>query len=188
MNNAEFYDAQFYQYQWRGAYESAKQVVPLIVKMYSPKSVLDIGGGVGAWCKAFEEHGINAVCVDGNYVKNPICNKFITADLENDNLENINLPNADLLLCLEVAEHLPESRAQSFVKELCVLSNTIVFSAAIKGQGGTNHINEQPHEYWHNLFAQNGFTKQDVLRLAVAGCDNVEWWYKQNIFTYTKKI
>lgn len=186
MNNAEFYDAQFYEYQWRGAYESAKQVVPLIVKMYGPKNVWDVGGGVGAWCKAFDEIGINAGCIDGAYVKHAqrICKNFIEWDIA-ESLPA--LPKADLALCLEVAEHLPETRAESFIAELCQIADTIVFSAAIPGQGGTNHINEQSHEYWHELFKQNGFKKEDVLRLAVAGCDNVEWWYKQNIFTYRKK-
>lgn len=186
MNNAEFYNAQFYAYQWRGAYESAKQVVPLIVKMYGPETVADIGGGVGAWCKAFEENGINAVCVDGDYIKpeQRLCEQYITADIA-EALPK--LPAVDLAVCLEVAEHLPETRAKSFIAELCQVADTIVFSAAIPGQGGTNHINEQPHEYWHELFKQNGFKREDVLRLGVAGCDNVEWWYKQNIFTYRKK-
>lgn len=186
MNNTQFYDTSFYEHQWRGAYESAKQVVPLIMKMYNPKNVWDVGGGVGAWCKVFEEAGINAGCIDGAYVKleQRICKNFIECDIEQELLP---LPKADLALCLEVAEHLPEDRAESFVNELCQVADTIVFSAAIPGQGGTNHINEQPHEYWHKLFEQNGFKREDVLRLAVAGCDGVQWWYKQNIFTYKKK-
>ena len=180
------YNEQFYAYQINGAIESAKQVVPLIVKMYGPKSVIDVGGGAGAWCAQLDAMDINAVCLDGDYVpKNMRVNKHF---LEHDILTK--LPNDkryDLALCLEVAEHLPETRAESFIAELCTIADTIVFSAAIPGQGGTNHINEQPHEYWHKLFEQNGFKREDVLRLAVAGCDNVEWWYKQNIFTYKKK-
>lgn len=179
------YDAQFYANQIQGAINSAKEVVPLIVKMYAPKSVVDIGGGAGAWCAQFDEVGIDAVCIDGDYVPKDmrVNKKFIAHDLMDK------LPNNkkyDLALCLEVAEHLPEKRAESFVKELTSLADVIVFSAAIKGQGGTNHINEQPHEYWHKLFEACGFKKEEVLRLAVAGCNGVQWWYKQNIFTYKK--
>lgn len=180
------YNEQFYTYQINGATESAKQVVPLIVKMYGPKSVIDVGGGAGAWCAQFDAMDINAVCLDGDYVpKNMRVNKHF---LEHNLLTK--LPNDkryDLALCLEVAEHLPAERAETFVKELTALADVIVFSAAIPGQGGTNHINEQPHEYWHNLFAECGYKKEDVLRLGVAGMDRVEWWYKQNIFTYKKQ-
>ena len=111
----------------------------------------------------------------------------MTADLEKHlPINEISLLNPDLVICLEVAEHLSETRAESFIHELSLIAKTIIFSAAIIGQGGTNHINEQPHEYWHNLFEKNGFEKKEDLREIVQELENVEWWYKQNIFTYTK--
>jgi hypothetical protein len=48
----------------------------------------------------------------------------------------------DLTLCLEVGEHLPQNAANILIESLCALSEVIVFSAAIPGQGGQRHINE----------------------------------------------
>ena len=62
----------------------------------------------------------------------------------------------DLVNCLEVAEHLDASRADSFVDDLCALGDVVVFSAAIPGQGGTHHVNEQFQSYWQERFRRNG--------------------------------
>jgi hypothetical protein len=49
----------------------------------------------------------------------------------------------DLAMSLEVAEHLTPGRAESFIQELCGVSDCVLFGAAIPGQGGTNHIHER---------------------------------------------
>jgi hypothetical protein len=176
------YNKQFYASQSPGSYNSALVVVPHIIELYKPKKVADVGGGVGTWCKVFDDLGIDATCFDGDYAT-PICKNFISIDLE----EPLKIKGRfDAVLCLEVAEHLPESRAEYFVKDLCSISNIVIFSAAIVGQGGTNHINEQPHEYWHKLFKLNGYKINTDLRDIVQTLQGVEWWYSQNIFTYEK--
>ena len=75
----------------------------------------------------------------------------------------------DLLLCLEVAEHLPANKAEHLVKTCASHSNTIFWSAATPGQGGYHHVNEQPHEYWIEKFAAHGYKHRllaDVLPVA----------------------
>ena len=71
-----YYDANFYASQSAGSYRSATMVVPHIINLYKPSKIADIGGGVGTWCKAFEELGVDATCFDGAYVA-PECSKFI---------------------------------------------------------------------------------------------------------------
>jgi hypothetical protein len=90
----------------------------------------------------------------------------------------------DLAICLEVAEHLSGGRAASLVDDLCALSDCVLFSAAIPGQGGTNHINEQRQSYWAALFAERHFSLCDVVRPRIWNSRAVEWWYKQNAFLY----
>jgi hypothetical protein len=58
----------------------------------------------------------------------------------------------DLMLSLEVAEHLPANAGPSFVATLCALGDVVLFSAAIPHQGGVNHINETWPGYWNALF------------------------------------
>ena len=79
----------------------------------------------------------------------------------------------DLACCLEVAEHLPPERAGSFVEDLTKLAPVVLFSAAIPGQGGDNHVNEMWQHHWARLFAKNGFRAVDYVRpmiWSMVGC------------------
>ena len=62
----------------------------------------------------------------------------------------------DLVLSLEVAEHLPSECAEAFVESLVNLGPVILFSAAIPYQGGENHVNEQWPEYWVGVLSGEG--------------------------------
>lgn len=69
MENREHYDDGFYKSQSDGSYRSAGVVVPILVDLLAPKSVLDIGCGVGPWLKVFEEQGVPVVHgIDGPWV------------------------------------------------------------------------------------------------------------------------
>jgi hypothetical protein len=93
----------------------------------------------------------------------------------------------DLVNCLEVAEHLDGSRADSFVADLCALGDAVAFSAAIPGQGGTHHVNEQFQSYWIERFRSQGFVPLDCLRHQIWGNDRVAWWYVQNLFLFVRE-
>jgi hypothetical protein len=82
---------------------------------------------------------------------------------------------------LEVAEHLPESRAASFVADLCRLAPVVLFSAAIPGQGGTGHVNEQWPGYWADLFGARGYSVSGALRWRIWNDCRVCNWYSQNM-------
>jgi hypothetical protein len=91
----------------------------------------------------------------------------------------------DLAVCLEVAEHLPPERAASFIAELCHLAPVVLFSAAIPGQGGHHHLNEQPIGYWNHQFNTHGYECSGALRWAVWDNPDVENWYRQNLLVAT---
>jgi hypothetical protein len=90
-------------------------------------------------------------------------------------------------MTLEVAEHLPESRAANFVAELTRLAPVVLFSAAIPSQGGLNHVNERWPDYWAALFAMHGYRAADVVRWRVWNDPQVTWWYKQNIVLFARE-
>ena len=92
----------------------------------------------------------------------------------------------DLAVSLEVAEHLPEDCADRFVDSLVGLSDKILFSAAINGQTGANHINEQPHQYWIDKFAARGYSCKLELRDMLRDNAHVCWWYRQNIMVLVR--
>jgi SAM-dependent methyltransferase len=167
-----------------------REVVPIIMDLVKPKNVLDVGCGTGTWLKAFEEAGvINYIGIDGNYVDSSQLNipdgKFVAKDLSK--WWSLN-GKFDLVLSLEVAEHLPGESADLFVETLVNHANeNIIFSAAIPNQGGQNHLNEQWPEYWQQKFLKHGFYFHDVIRPLIWHNEEVDWWYRQNIFLVNRQ-
>lgn len=169
-------------------FSAAEEMVPYIVNLLQPNSVVDVGCGTGTWLKVFENAGISDFLgIDGNYVdrkKLKISNSnFTEYDLE----KKYNSPRKyDIAISLEVAEHLKQESADLFITTLANLSDTLIFSAAIPNQGGQNHLNEQPPMYWIAKLEQKGYKCFDVLRPIFWENKNVDCWYKQNIFLLTK--
>jgi tetratricopeptide (TPR) repeat protein len=169
-----------------GAYRSAKEVVPHVLELLRPKSVVDVGCGVGSWLAVFQEHGIDDFLgVDGAYVDLDLLqipqDKFRPHDLT----QLLQLDRQfDLAVSLEVAEHLPAEYAASFVASLVGLARVVLFSAAVPYQGGHHHVNEQWPGYWVNLFEQHGYLVLDCLRGKVWLNDRVDWWYRQNLLLF----
>ncbi len=165
-----------------------REVVPLIMELLQPKSVLDVGCGIGTWLKAFDESGItDYLGVDGEYVNRSMLkipeDKFRPYDLQN----SFSIGRKyDLVISLEVAEHLSESYADVFVQTLVGHGDFILFSAAIPGQDGQNHLNEQWPEYWEKKFLKHGFYFHDVIRPLIWSNELVDFWYRQNIFLVKK--
>lgn len=175
------------------AWNSARRIVPLLVETFKPQSVIDVGCGIGIWLSAFRDAGIADVRgVDGLWVKPEYLvipgSCFQTTDL-NDPLSVVKALGRrfDLALCLEVAEHLPEDRADALTDMLVSLSPLICFSAAVPGQGGYEHVNEQWQSYWANKFSSRGFLAFDIVRPAIAADSEIQFYYRQNIVLYAAK-
>lgn len=167
------------------------KVVPLLQKLFQPTSVLDVGCGIGTWLHAFEKNGISDVVgLDGTYVDKALLAKYIAVQkfIATDLMKPFQLNRKfDLAISLEVAEHLPENCAQQFVDCITEHADVVVFSAAIPGQSGQNHLNEQWPSYWAALFEQKGFFGYDLLRPLIWDIPEVDVWYKQNMLVYTNQ-
>ncbi|MEO8047509.1 MAG: polysaccharide deacetylase family protein, partial [Nitrospirota bacterium] len=93
----------------------------------------------------------------------------------------------DLVVSLEVAEHLPPESARTFIASLTDLGSVVLFSAAIPLQGGTNHVNEQWPSYWAQLFQERDYLAIDCLRKKIWNNEHVEPWYAQNILVFVRR-
>jgi SAM-dependent methyltransferase len=160
---------------------SADVIAPLVLDHYRPKSVIDVGCGEGWFGKAFADRGCRVLGVDGAYVQERVID-FREADLA-DSLPA--LGSFDLVVCLEVAEHLDSDRGPSFIDELCQLAPVILFSAAIPDQGGMDHVNERWPGYWVELFSRSGYACSGALRWMIWEDDRVAVWYRQNLLVAT---
>lgn len=163
--------------------------MPIVLDFVKPKSIVDIGCATGAWLSTFIEHGITDVAgVDGEWVQD------VDSMIPEDNLmirdleEPLKLDREfDLAITLEVAEHLSMARAGGFVDDLTSLSDIVLFSAAIPGQGGAHHVNEQWPQYWAELFATKGYVLVDAMRPALWQRPDVDEWYPQNMFFFVSE-
>lgn len=183
-----YYDSSFFKNLEKTAFDSSLQLIPLILSKFKSKSIIDIGCGNGIWLKTIEQFGIkNYLGIDGEYVKKDIFyadySKFIQGNLE----EEVNLNKKfDLAICLEVGEHLLDKYSTNLVKTIINHSDLVIFSAAIPGQSGTNHINEQWQSYWAKKFNDFGYEPLDMIRPIIWNNFNVSYWYRQNIVVYKK--
>lgn len=180
------YDTAFFSGQKGGSAQSARIIVPLVLQMFQVKSVIDVGCGVGPWLRAFIDNGVSDVAgLDGDYVER--ANLEIPPELFHSTDLMTAFPIArryDLACSLEVAEHLPATAGSGLVAKLCEAAPVVLFSAAIPGQGGTEHINEAWQDAWRQHFAYHGYRPLDTIRWQVWGRPEVEWWYQQNIVVY----
>jgi SAM-dependent methyltransferase len=183
------YGRGFYEYQQSGSSASANEIVPFVIDMIRPASAIDIGCGTGSWVAAFAAAGVDDVLgVDGEWVlqsdlRIPL-ERFRPVDLR----RAFTLPRRfDLAISLEVAEHLPEESAASFVQSVVAAAPAVLFSAAIPHQGGWNHLNEQWPQYWAALFKQHGFLPLDCLRTVFWDNPRTRWWYAQNMVLYLRE-
>lgn len=184
------YDDAFYDGQAADSQRSASRVLTLVRGWLDFNSIVDVGCGVGTWLCAAARLGVRELSLtglDGNYVNRK---KLLVPDecfLPTDLASPFALDRGfDLALSLEVAEHLPLTRAASLVNDICALSSTVLFGAAIPGQGGTGHVNEQWPDFWAGLFSKAGMLQLDVVRPAVWDDQDIKWWYRQNTFLYSR--
>ena len=184
----QLYSEDFYKTLQKGARQSAREIIPILLEFVQPRSVIDVGCGIGTWLSAFAEYGIeDFVGIDGEYVDRNMLEipyeRFLTCDLSKPVLMDRTF---DLVVSLEVGEHLPEECAEQFVDSLTRLGPIILFSAAIPFQGGANHVNEQWPEYWTKYFQEKKYQVIDCIRKRIWQNENVEWWYAQNILLFVK--
>jgi SAM-dependent methyltransferase len=137
---------------------SAPTMAVSIVRELAPKSVVDLGCGTGALLAALAAAGVPGRGLE--YAKAAIGiarARGITVDQYDIEHDPIPGSKADVAISTEVAEHLPESCADRFVEALVTIAQrAIVLTAAVPSGGGTDHVNEQPNEYWIAKLARKG--------------------------------
>jgi len=180
------YTQEFFAWGVDRTRSSAEAIVPLVIERVRPRSVVDFGCGVGVWLEAFSSHGIDDyVGVDGPWVPQDALHfrpdRFVPGQLD----RALSLGRRfDLAVTLEVAEHLPEHRADDFVRNVVEHAPCVLFSAAIPHQGGTDHVNEQWPDYWADRFAAHGYTVVDAIRPLVWSNPDVLPFYRQNVLIF----
>ncbi len=182
------YSPGFYRNICNGVQRSAKVIVPLVMNLVNPKSVVDLGCGTGGFLAEFQKYGIPDILgMDGEWARKQLSipeDKFIPVDLS----KPLDLHKKyDLVVSLEVAEHINPNAVDIFVKNVVTMGDIILFAAAIPGQGGVQHINEQWPEYWVRKFNDQDYVCVDCIREKIWTDRTVEFWYRQNILLFVRR-
>lgn len=121
----------------------------------APASLLDIGCGLGHLVRRAAAQGVDAMGIDLSVTETdgPIRHADLTQPVDLGR-------RFDVVLCWEVAEHLPAESADVLCDTITrhlAPGGSLLFTAAVPGQGGKGHINEQPSAYWREKFAARGW-------------------------------
>jgi glycosyltransferase involved in cell wall biosynthesis len=149
-----------------------------------PSSVLDVGCGPGHFVESMRAINLNATGMD---IDDRVKGKNY---LEYKSLLDITDEKADVVLCLEVAEHIEEAKADLVVERVVSATRKhLIWTAAVPGQGGIGHINCQPKEYWAEKFTKAGLKQnlemQEELRTyALKG--SFMGWFVNNLLYFEK--
>eukprot|EP00457_Paulinella_chromatophora_P014314 gb/GEZN01014724.1/.p1 GENE.gb/GEZN01014724.1/~~gb/GEZN01014724.1/.p1 ORF type:complete len:231 (+),score=16.72 gb/GEZN01014724.1/:54-746(+) len=117
--------------------------------------VLDVGCGPGLYVEEFRKEGVDAYGVDPDH---NLAETFYIRRVSvfSDEYDRMYGKGFDVVMSLEVGEHIPQQLSLEFAKKLVLATKNnrsfIIFSAAHPGQGGDGHINAKPKDYWRNLF------------------------------------
>jgi hypothetical protein len=180
------YDSRFFDTADRAAAMSADGVIAPLQAELRASSVVDIGCGRGVWLSRWMQHGVHdALGVDGAYVDQQRLSVPPACFMAHDLVKPLRLGRQfDVVQSLEVAEHLPEVCAESFIDTLVAHGRMILFSAAIPGQGGEHHVNEQPLDYWRTKFAARRYEVFDFVRPLIRDDRSVAFCYRYNVLLY----
>lgn len=183
------YDNMFYASQEDRSALSAGAIVPHLLNLLQPKTVLDVGCGRGTWAEVFGQHGCDSFGLDGPWAEanTRIPGRLITFDFAAAAMPfapELPFQRFDLVTTFEFLEHVERARAKELVRFLTSLTDVVVAGAAPPGQGGTYHVNEQWPSYWRELFAAEGFVAYDCVRPVFWDHPEVEPWYVQNTIGY----
>jgi hypothetical protein len=168
-----------------GEAAAAAAALPLLLELVpAATSLVHVGFGDGAWLAEAQRLGVSEVRgIDGSWAA--LDSLLVARDqvLIRDTLQAFDAEGRtyDLALCIEYAEHLPHEGAGALVASLANLAPVVAFSAAIPGQGGAGHVNEQWPSYWEAKFAAVGYRLVDAVRHRLWTAPGVPPYLAQNL-------
>ncbi len=189
LSDPPVYTPRFYEEEGESSEGSAPEVVPALLRLGPIHSVLDVGCGVGAFLAEFLRSGVReAIGIEGEWIRSaPIAipNESIAiADLR----QRFDLGRTfDMVLCLEVAEHLEADFAGGLIESIVRHGDLIAFGAGVPSQGGTHHVNLRWPDFWAGQFRRKGFDCFDAVRPVLARNPRVSKHYAQNLLVYARR-
>ena len=155
----------------------------LIMELFHPASVLDVGCGTGRTLSYLRDNGVDAFGVEGSELA--ISRSKHPDYIRQHNLNReLNLGRRfDLVWCAEVVEHIHPRYEKHLLRTLMNHGDLIILTAAQPGQGGEGHFNEQPFEYWIAKFRAREYSYDESTTLKLRAIPEP---YSENILVFRR--
>jgi GT2 family glycosyltransferase/glycosyltransferase involved in cell wall biosynthesis/SAM-dependent methyltransferase len=138
-----------------GLFESLADRIIMDIR---PASVLDAGCGRGYLLIALRRCGVEAWGIDNSEasIQNALPESQPYCQIGSI-VETFPHSHYDLIVCIDVIEHLSPKEAERAVENLCSYSDDILLSCTPVDFFDSAHLNVQPPDYWVGLFSRFGF-------------------------------
>ncbi|GIV80529.1 MAG: hypothetical protein KatS3mg050_4923 [Litorilinea sp.] len=164
MNVAHAFDAYYFAHGCGRPYQRDdlwlqmfRTIADHIVAEIGPATVLDAGCAMGFLVETLRAQGVEAYGVDLSAYAIEQVHPSVRDYCRVASIVEPFPQRYDLIVCIEVLEHLPRQAAKDAIANLCRHSDDILFSSSPFDYKEATHENVQPPEYWAELFAQHGF-------------------------------
>ena len=181
------------EYNFNGSFESinseekpqADNIAAWVKRVVDPDKVIDLGCGPGTYVYSLRDQGIEAFGydLDPRVKGQPF--------LEHKNILEVK-DQGDVVMCIEVAEHIEPKFSQDIVDKVYDTlkeDGVLIWTAAHLGQGGVDHINCRPKEYWEKKFKDKGLIRCQTLenQLLTQVKQSIHLgWFTMNLLVFYK--
>lgn len=168
-----------------GGHKHDKGLLDEILKLYSPTRIADLGCGDGWYCKQIKNSYKNIIVYgfEGSFdmVKHGVYEEIFNMDLSEPQTIG---DKYDLVLCLEVGEHIPKEFEQNFLDNVKNFSSKdLILSWALPKQGGRGHVNELPLDYVKTEMIKRGFIVNEEKTQSLRSAATLKW-LKNTVVAY----
>jgi hypothetical protein len=161
------------------------KVITVFCKKKNLWTIIDLGAGLGDYIQMFNNFGLIATGYDGNPYSEELTNGKV-------NYRELHTPMEDytftynLVLSLEVGEHIPQEYEQTFLDNVVKCAKQwIILSWAVPGQNGDGHVNCRDNEYIIFQMINRGFQleRSETIKLRK---QSTAPWFKNTLMVFKK--
>lgn len=132
---------------------------PGVAGEQSRARVLDAGCALGLLVESLRTRGVDAEGIDVSDYAIQQAHESVRQHCRVGSIAGELPRRYDLIVCIEVTEHMPADQAEAAIANLCRHTDDILFSSSPTDYGEATHVNVRPPEYWAELFARHGFLR-----------------------------
>ena len=163
-NPADFFNAYYYAHGCGSPYERSpgflaffEMVADRIVRDINPTSVLDAGCAMGFLVESLRRRGVEAYGIDISDYAIQQVHPDIQPYCQVGSIVEPFSRRYDLIVSIEVLEHMPKTDAEKALANFCRFSDDILFSSTPYDYRELTHFNVQPPEVWAELYGREVF-------------------------------